>query len=75
MLTIGEKVSEYCNRNMISHFEFATMAGMTSVSIGRLTTNNLPNVLYLVNIARVLGENFGDMMKEHYETLAERIDS
>ena len=62
-MTIGEKVSKYCNENMISHFEFATTAGIASLSIGRLTTNHLPNVAFLVNIARVLGENFGDMMK------------
>ena len=73
-MTVGDRIVKYCNEQKISTWEFAEQAGMTSVSLTRLRRGErLPNVPYLMNIAKVLGISIYDMMGDHYQTLAEGI--
>lgn len=64
-MTAAEKVKKYCEEHGLAHREFADKVGMTEVGMSRfIRGERLPQMIYLKNIAIVLGETLDSLLED-----------
>ena len=66
-MKIGRRIKEYCDSHVITHREFADLAGVSEATVSLLTqTEKLPDVDDIKRIAFAFHCSASDLLAEHF---------